>query len=173
MRSWPGASVPRKNSDTADKSLSDVYAASQWRLMWRKFLRNKAALGGGAVILVFYLVALFADFISPYGLTTRFRLYIYMPPQPVHWLDEGRFQPYVNDVKLVIDENLRKNYTPDLDKKIPLQFFVKGEPYKLFGFIPADVHLFLASRKDPYPSWAPTGRGATCSRAFCSAARFP
>lgn len=130
------------DSDTADKSLSDVYAASQWRLMWRKFLRNKAALGGGAVILVFYLVALFADFISPYGLTTRFRLYIYMPPQPVHWLDEGRFQPYVNDVKLVIDENLRKNYTPDLDKKIPLQFFFKGEPYKLFGFIPADVHLF-------------------------------
>ena len=65
-----------------------------------------------------------------------------MPPQPIHWFDEGRFQPYVYDVKLKIDENLRKNYTPDLDKKIPLQFFFKGEPYKLFGLIPADVHLF-------------------------------
>jgi peptide/nickel transport system permease protein len=128
--------------ETADKSLSDVYAASQWRLMWRKFLRNKAALGGGAVILIFYLVALFADFISPYGLSTRFRLYIYMPPQQLHWFNDGRFQPFVYDVKLKIDENLRKNYTEDLEKKLPIQFFFKGEPYKLFGLIPADVHLF-------------------------------
>lgn len=125
-----------------DKSLNAQFAASQWRLIWRKFIRNKAAIGGGVVILLFYLVALFADFIAPYTLTTRFRLYIYMPPQRIHWFDSGRFGPYVYDVKLVIDENLRKNYTEDLEKKIPVQFFYKGEPYKLFGLIPADVHLF-------------------------------
>jgi peptide/nickel transport system permease protein len=128
--------------ESIDKSLNAQFAASQWRLIWRKFIRNKAAIGGGVVILLFYLVALFADFISPYTLTTRFRLYIYMPPQRVHWFDNGRFGPYVYDVKLVIDENLRKIYTEDLEKKIPVQFFFKGEPYKLFGLIPSDVHLF-------------------------------
>ncbi len=125
-----------------DKSLNAAYAASQWRLMWRKFIRNKAAIGGGSVIILLYLVAIFADFLSPYTLTTRFTKYIYMPPQAIHWFDNGRLQPYIYDVKLVIDQNLRKNYSPDLGKKIPLQFFFKGEPYKLFGLIPADIHLF-------------------------------
>ncbi len=125
-----------------DKSLNAQFAASQWRLIWRKFIRNKAALGGGAVILLFYLVALFADFIVPYTLTTRFRQYIYMPPQKIYWFNEGRLQPFVYDVDLEIDENLRKIYTENLEKKLPIQFFYKGEPYKLFGFIPSDVHLF-------------------------------
>jgi peptide/nickel transport system permease protein len=131
--------------DREDKSLNAQFAASQWRLMWRKFLRNKAALGGGAVILLFYLVAIFADFISPYGLSTRFRLYIYMPPQKVYWFDAGKFGPFVYDVTLKIDENLRKNYTENREKKLPIQFFFKGEPYKLLGLIPADVHLFGVS----------------------------
>lgn len=43
------------------KSLEEVYGASQWRLMWRKFIRNRAAVGGGIITLLFYLGALFAD----------------------------------------------------------------------------------------------------------------
>lgn len=124
------------------RSLESIYAASQWRLMWRKFIRNKAALAGGAVILLFYLAALFANFIAPYGLSTRFREYIYMPPQRVHLFDGGKFQPFVYDVELEIDANLRKTYTPNLERKIPLRFFARGEPYKLLGFFKADRHLF-------------------------------
>lgn len=129
---------------TTDKSLDSTFAASQWRLMWRKFIRNKAAIGGGTVIMLLYLIAAFADFISPYALTTRFSKYIYMPPQAIHWINDGRIQPYVYDVKLEIDKNLRKTYTPNPEKKIPLQFFVKGEPYKLLGLFPGDIHLFGA-----------------------------
>ena len=124
------------------KSLEAIYGASQWRLMWRKFIRNKAAVGGGIVILLFYLTALFADFIVPYTLTTRFMKYIYMPPQRVHFFNEGKFQPFVYDVDLEIDENLRKIYTPDPTRKLPIQFFARGEPYKLLGLFEADVHLF-------------------------------
>jgi peptide/nickel transport system permease protein len=61
--------------------------------MWRKFVRNRAALAGGVVILSFYLVALFANFLSPYTLTTRFRDRIYLPPQSIHFFDEGRLHP--------------------------------------------------------------------------------
>ena len=126
----------------AGKSLESIYAASQWRLMWRKFIRNKVAIAGGVIVLFFYVGALFAPFIAPYGLTERFAKYIYMPPQRVHFFHDGKFQPFVYDVKLAIDENLRKTYEPNQEKIIPLEFFVPGEPYKLLGFIETDIHLF-------------------------------
>lgn len=127
---------------THQKSLEAIYAASQWQLMWRKFIRNKVAIVGGVVILLYYLGALFAGFIAPYTLSTRFVKYIYLPPQQVHFFNDGKFQPFVYDVKLNIDENLRKTYEPNPDKKISLEFFAPGEPYKLFGFIETDIHLF-------------------------------
>ena len=126
------------------KPLDKIYAASQWQLMWRKFVRNKAAIGGGIVILLLYLTAILADFIAPYALSTRFRKYIYMPPQPIHFFNDGKFQPFVYDVDLTIDKNLRKTYLPNPERKIILQFFAKGEPYKLMGFIDSDVHFVQA-----------------------------
>jgi peptide/nickel transport system permease protein len=133
----PAVRVPRK-------SLEAIYAASQWQLIWRKFIRNRVAIVGGVIILIYYLSALFAGFLAPYTLSTRFQKYIYMPPQPVHFFNDGKFQPLVYDVKLTIDENLRKIYEPDPTQKIPIQFFARGEPYKLFGLFDADVHLFQA-----------------------------
>jgi peptide/nickel transport system permease protein len=125
------------------------YAASQWRLMWRKFVRNKAALTGGIIILTFYLTALFGDFVAPYTLSTRFRTRIYMPPQSIHFFDEGSFWPFVYDMKLEIEPGtLRKFYEPDLTKKYPITFFAPGEPYKLFGLFETDIHLFQAEGSD-------------------------
>ena len=129
---------PQAESETA------VYAASQWQLMWRKFRRTRVALAGGVVILAFYMTALFAGFLAPYTLQERFGEYIYMPPQPIHFIHDGKFEPFVYDVKLTIDENLRKTYTPDPSKIIPLVFFAAGEPYKLFGLIETDIHLMQA-----------------------------
>jgi peptide/nickel transport system permease protein len=128
-----------------DRKLDAMYAASQWKLIWRKFIRNKVALAGGVVILLYYFLALFAGFISPYTLSTRFPRYIYMPPQRVYFFNEGKFQPHIQEVKLYIDENLRKHYYTDPEHKIPLQFFAPGEKYKLFGLFETDIHLFQAS----------------------------
>jgi peptide/nickel transport system permease protein len=127
---------------TSQKSLESIYALSQWQLMWRKFIRNKVAIVGGIVILLYYLGGLFAGFVAPYTLSTRFIEYIHMPPQRVHLFNDGRLQPFVYDVELEIDENLRKIYTPNYEEKIPLHFFAHGEPYKLLGLIETDVHLF-------------------------------
>jgi peptide/nickel transport system permease protein len=134
--------VARTSEEIANEAR---YAASQWRLMWRKFVRNKAALAGGIVILAFYLTALFANFIAPYTLSTRFRARIYMPPQRVYFFHEGGFQPYVYDMELSIEPGtLRKFYEPDLTKIHPIRFFAPGEPYKLFGLFETDIHLFQA-----------------------------
>jgi peptide/nickel transport system permease protein len=131
------------------KPLEEIYGASQWRLIWRKFRRNKMALAGGVVILLFYLGALFADFISPYTLTTRFTKSIFMSPQRIHLFNEGRFQPFVYDLQQEFDESLRRRYVLDPEKKTFIQLFARGEPYKLLGLIPADVHLFQGSNGQP------------------------
>ncbi len=129
----------------AQKALDAIFAASQWQLMWRKFKRNKVAIVGGIVVVLYYLTALLAGFVAPYTLEARFVKYIHMPPQRVHFFNDGKLQPFVCDVELTIDENLRKHYTPNCDERFPLQFFTHGESYKLLGLIDTDVHLFLTS----------------------------
>lgn len=125
------------------------YAASQWKLMWRRFIRNKAALLGGTVILLFYLTALFANFVVPYTLSTRIRGRIYFPPQRVHFFHDGKFEPFVYGTKQTIDpKTLAKIYEPDTSKIYPLRFFVPGEPYKLFGLFESNIHLFQAEGGD-------------------------
>ncbi|HLG52076.1 MAG TPA: ABC transporter permease [Chloroflexota bacterium] len=116
---------------------------SQWRLMGRRFVRNRAALVGGVVIGILYLTALFANFLAPYSVENRFFQYLYAPPQGIHLFHDGRFEPYIYPIKLTIDPtSLRKVYTVDRSRVIPLHFFVHAEPYRLFGLIPTDVHLF-------------------------------
>jgi peptide/nickel transport system permease protein len=131
------------------KSLEEIYGASQWRLMWRKFIRNRPATVGGVIILLFCLGALFATFIAPYTLTTRFTKYIYMPPQRVHFFNEGKLQLFVYDATQMFDENLRRSYVVNRDRKVPIQFFARGDPYKLFGLFEADVHLFQGQDGKP------------------------
>ena len=121
------------------------YALSQTQLMWRKFIRNRAALVGGIVIVLFYLGALFANFIAPYTTTTRFRERLYLPPQRVYFMDEGRLAPFVYGVILDFDlTSLRRTYETDYDTKYPIVFFAEGETYKLFGLIETNIHLFQA-----------------------------
>ncbi len=119
------------------------YAASQWTMIWRRFRRNRFAMLGGVIVLIYYLLALFANFVAPYTLQTRFPKQTYLPPQPVYFFDEGTLRPHVYEVESSYDENLRRVFTRT-DKKIYLEFFAKGEPYKLMGLFKTDVHLFQA-----------------------------
>jgi len=120
-----------------------AFATSQWRMMWRKFIRNRIAVVGGIVILLFYLIALFANFIAPYTLQERMTKYSFLAPQRIHFFNEGKFQPFVYGLKGSRDPvTLMRVYVPDPEKRIPVRFFIRGEPYKLIGLIPASTHLF-------------------------------
>lgn len=124
------------------------YMVSQWRLIGRRFARNRAALIGGLVILVLYLTAVLASFVAPYSLENRFFQYLYAPPQGIHLIHDGKIRPYVYGIKVTVrPSDLRKVYTVDQTRVIPIQFFVHAEPYRLFGVIPTDVHLFGVAGK--------------------------
>jgi peptide/nickel transport system permease protein len=119
------------------------FAVSQWTMMWRRFRRNKAAMFGAVVVLIYYLIAALAGFIAPYSLTERFTQQIYLPPQQLHLIDDGQIHPFVYGVATEFDSNLKRVHVAT-DEKIYLQFFAKGEPYKLLGLIETDIHLFEA-----------------------------
>ena len=126
--------------ETADETR---YSLSQWQLMWRKFRRNRAALIGGIIITLLYLMALFGDFIAPYTLSTRFSDRIYLAPQWIHLMDEGRFAPFVYGSKTELDlDTFRRITVQDLETKHYIKLFVEGEPYKFLGLIEMKTHLY-------------------------------
>ena len=84
-----------------------VHVASQWQLIWWRFRRHKLALGSGVVVIMIYLVVLFAEFIAPYDPGDYIARYTYAPPQTLHLFDtvDGQFvfSPYVNDYTVEIE----------------------------------------------------------------------
>lgn len=125
---------------------TQTYVASQWKLMWWRFRRHKLALFSGMLLLFIYMVVIFGEFLAPYDPGDYIARYTFAPPQPLHLFDtqDGRlvFSPFVNDYKVEIDQQaLRRTFVIDPEAKIPVGFFVKGWPYKLFGLIETDIHL--------------------------------
>jgi len=118
-----------------------------WALVWQKFLRHRLGVAGGIVVVLAYIVALVPEFLAPVTLESYLPAYSYAPPQPIHWgRDDGegwRFFPHVNAYKSVIDYNSgRRLFEEDPETPIALGLFVRGEPYRLLGLVPADIHLF-------------------------------
>src|SRR6266545_2083802 len=158
---------PAHRAPTAEEAR---YAASQAQLLWRRFSRNKAAIAGGVVIVLFYLAALFGNFLAPYTLETRFAQAVYLPPQPIHFLNDGKFQPFVYGIKTTFDKNLRRVFTIDLNKKYRSSFSRKASRT---SYSACSRPMFTCSRLPAASSAcsAATGRGATCLRVWCWAAR--
>ncbi|NKL05128.1 ABC transporter permease subunit [Rhizobium leguminosarum bv. viciae] len=120
--------------------------AGQWKLIWRRFRRHRLALAAGVVIFLIYLVALFAEVLAPVSSQTYDSRYTYAPPQQIKFAGydaAGQFHPlYVNGYSMKVDPiALSRNYVPDPAVVIPLGFFVKGEPYRLWGLFNYDRHL--------------------------------
>jgi peptide/nickel transport system permease protein len=116
--------------------------ASQWQLMWWKFRKHRLAVTGGIVVILFYLVAICANFVAPVSTKTYIGDYAYAPPQSIKLLRDGRFAPYVNGYGSERDPvSFKKIYTLDPENVIPIGLFVHGEPYKLLGLIETDIHL--------------------------------
>ena len=120
-----------------------VSVASQSQLMWWRFRKHKLAMLAAVVVGLFYAAVLLADFLAyadPEASDAQRGL---IAPQPIHWFDEGRFAPYVNPLVGKRDPlTFKRVYVIDETQKVPVSLFAPGLPYKLFGLIPADRHLF-------------------------------
>lgn len=119
---------------------------SQRQLIWRKFKRHRVAYFCMYFLVLFYVLAIFAEFFAPYGPFKRYTDYLYAPPTPIRFVDDnGAFslRPFVYKITSELDLNtFQRAYTEDTSEKYFLRFFAKGQPYRLLGFIDTDIHLF-------------------------------
>jgi peptide/nickel transport system permease protein len=133
----PGASQEAENR---------YYTASQFQLMLWKFKKHRLALIGTIILTIFVFIALFAEFLSPYTPTARTPNYLHGRPQNLHFVDangEFHLRPFTYALTAAMDpETFLLEVKEDTSDPWPVYFFVKGNPYKMWGLIESDVHLF-------------------------------
>jgi peptide/nickel transport system permease protein len=141
--------VPRPappESGTAAEAEIKYYTASQFQLMWWKFRKHRLALIGTVILAIFVFIALFAEFLSPYAPGSRTPNYLFGRPQTLHFRDvEGNFhlRPFTYALSAAMDpKTFLLEVKEDTSEPWPVYFFVKGDPYKMWGLIEADIHLF-------------------------------
>ncbi len=121
------------------------HSLSHWQKAWIRFKRHPFARWAGSFLLILYLLAIFADFVGPYPEAKSFRKYQFMKPTPIHFkTEDGKFtRPYVCKVERKRNlKTFKLEFIEDCSQRYPIYFIVHGYSYKLFGFIPADIHLF-------------------------------
>ncbi|MDQ6672282.1 MAG: ABC transporter permease [Chloroflexota bacterium] len=129
-----------------------ISVAPQWQLMWWRFRKHKLALVSTALVLLFYVVVVFADFLAysdPHASEAQRSL---IAPQTLHLIDDGRLSPYVEGLAGTRDPlTFKRVYVPDPSVKVPLTFLARGFPYKLLGVFPTDRHLLGVAGQDNTP----------------------
>ncbi len=140
----PGA--PARAADDTERFAQ----ATQLQLTWWRFRRHKLALISLAVIVLFYAIVVFADFLAvsdPHATDARRS---YLPPQGIHLFDDGKLAPHVYAIVGARDPRTFKLvYRPDPDRKIPIEFLARGYRYHLFGLIETDIHIMGISGGSP------------------------
>ena len=135
------------NPMTQPKAADDARelgSLSQWQLMSLRFRRHRLAVWSGFLVLAFYLVALFCEFLAPYTLTARDIEHLYAPPQPVRFIgpDGLHLRPFVYGLKgMRHPQTLQKLYIEDTSRIYPVRFFAEGPSYRLWGLFQTNIHL--------------------------------
>jgi peptide/nickel transport system permease protein len=129
-----------------------IYVASQWQLMWWRFRKHKAAILATGLLAILYFVALFCEVLAPYDPNKYDVRFTYAPPMPLRFVDhEGNFhlRPFVYGLTQERDpRTMAMVFTTDYESINPRRFWVRGTPYKLWGIIETDRHLFGVDNPD-------------------------
>lgn len=141
----------------------ELYAASQWKLMWVKFKDHKLATIGLIILGFFYSIALFAPIIAPYDPWSDSK-YIFSKPTEIHFFHEGNFiGPFVYAKHITIDLNtFERTFIDDTSRIYPVRFFVHGSTYEWLFFINSDIHLFGLDDGERINLWGTDQLGRDC-----------
>ena len=114
---------------------------SQWALIRRRFLHHRLAVASFFLLAVLYTIAAGAEFFAPYTRQWRDVSHKYCPPQlPRFSWEHGLHVPAMRVTQNPL--TLSNHYIEDPTQVVRLGFFVRGEPYRLWGVLPGDRHFF-------------------------------
>jgi peptide/nickel transport system permease protein len=109
--------------------------ATPMQVFWKRLRRQRTAMTGATILVILYLMALFAGFIAPYHFERQDRDRLFHAPMGLRF-HGGR--PAVQ----IYEPAGSFKFKPIPGDTAPIRFFVRGDKYKLFGFIPTNLHLF-------------------------------
>ena len=135
-----------RHTDAKDKKIRRLDIATHWQLMWWRFRKHRMAMTGAAILGIFLIISLFAEFIAPYKPHTRNPRYLQGPPMGIHLFDDNwnfHLRPFIYGRDNKRDPvTFRLTAVVDTSKQIPLRFFTRGKSYKFWGLFEYDLHLF-------------------------------
>ena len=112
------------------KAGEKVYVAPPLKLMWWRFRKHKMALLSAAILIVFYFVAVFSEFVAPYDPDQALLQFKQVPPTAIHIFDaDGRFRlPFVYQHKRAMDPQTFEITDIEVPSAgaYPIAFFVHG-----------------------------------------------
>lgn len=88
IHAHPGEVQPK---DIDVKAIEPPKRKSQWAEVWKRLIKNKAAIAGMVVILILILTAIFADFIAPYHYSTQNLQNVRVAPNADNWFGTDNF----------------------------------------------------------------------------------
>lgn len=135
------------------KTAERLGEASQYQLMLAKFKKHRVARVSLYLLAILYGMAIFAPFVAPYSTQQRFEQYAYAKPSRVRLVDaQGKWHlPFIYGRTSKLDRKTFKyTFEEDPSKRYPIRFFATGEPYRLFGVIPMNRHLFGVGGNQPF-----------------------
>jgi len=112
--------------------------------------RSIARLAAAVLIALFALIVIFADVIAPYDHSAQSRQTISAPATNIRFRDvEGNLhlRPFIYARRLA--DPLMLRYEEAQTERFPIGLFVKDDRYAMFGFIPAETHLFGVVSENP------------------------
>jgi peptide/nickel transport system permease protein len=136
------------SAEVSSKEEERVSVASNWKLVWWRFRKNRLAVASALVLLLFYAVVLVPDFFSNQDPEKTDAGLAFIPVQRVSLFDHTGFNPSVPAV--VGKRNavtLRMEWVRDETVRIPIRLFVRGYTYRVLGLFETNIHLIDA--KDP------------------------
>lgn len=134
-----------ENPQSEPLAKSGAVIESPWRIFWRRLRGQRVALIGGVILVFLYLVSLFAGFIAPFDYQRYDRQSFFHPPTALR-LQGARLA--VQNYEPIAPGASKYRALPGQTTRI--HFFVKGDQYNLFGFIPTRLHLF-GTADDKHP----------------------
>jgi peptide/nickel transport system permease protein len=137
-----------ERGDAADER---YYYASQWQLIRWRFMRHRLAFISLILLVILYLLAIFAEVVTPYITTRRFDGYQSAPPSRIRLFSEqGLQRPFIYGLDRTLNQQtFRYEFTEDTSEIHPIRFFVRGDEYKFWGLWRTNLHLFGTDQGAP------------------------
>ncbi|MEJ2753841.1 MAG: hypothetical protein P8169_14365, partial [Chloroflexota bacterium] len=99
--------------------VESIYVAPNWKLVWWRFRKHKLAVISTIIVFIIGLVATLPGFFSTLNPHESMSTELFIPPQRLHFFDDGKLQPFVYSVEGVRNPvTLRMEWQTNYEEKV-------------------------------------------------------